>query len=64
MPVWPHKDCKARGIAFNPLYPSVPDAAARNPELYELLALFDAVRGGSARERARAVELLDKRLHA
>jgi hypothetical protein len=38
----------------------VPQAAARNPALYELLALFDAVRGGSLRERALAIELLDK----
>ncbi len=28
----------------------------------ELLALFDAVRGGSARERALALDLLEKRL--
>jgi hypothetical protein len=42
----------------------VPDAAGRNPALYELLVLFDAVRGGSARERALAVDLLEKRLQA
>jgi hypothetical protein len=61
-PVWPHKDGTARGMAFYPLYPTVPEAAGRNPALYELLALFDAIRGGSARERALAAELLDKRL--
>jgi hypothetical protein len=44
------------------LYPTVPDAAARNPALYELLVLFDAVRGGSPRERAIALQLLDERL--
>jgi hypothetical protein len=32
--------------AFHPLYPSVSEAAERNPALGELLALFDAVRGG------------------
>lgn len=62
LPVWPHKNGTVRGVAYYPLYPSVPDAAGRNPALYELLTLFDAVRGGSSRERALALELLDKRL--
>ena len=44
------------------LYPSVPEAAERNPALGELLALFDAVRGGSAREQALALTLLEERL--
>lgn len=61
-PVWPHKNGTLRGIALQPLYPSVPDAAARNPALYELLVLFDAIRAGSPRERALAVDLMDKRL--
>ncbi|WP_202922371.1 MarR family transcriptional regulator [Pseudoxanthomonas koreensis] len=64
VPVWPSKDGTARGIALHPLYPSVPQAATRNPELYELLALFDGVRAGSARERALASELLEKKLAA
>jgi hypothetical protein len=61
VPVWPHKDGTARGVAFYPLYPTVPDAAKNNPALYELLALVDAVRGGSMRERALAIAELDKR---
>ena len=61
-PVWPHKAGSVRGAAFYPLYPTVPDAAARNPALYELLVLFDAVRGGSPRERAIALQVLDERL--
>ena len=61
-PVWPHKDGSLRGAAFYPLYPTVPEAAMRNPALYELLALFDAVRGGSSRERAIALPLLEARL--
>lgn len=61
-PVWPHKNGTVRGVAFYPLYPSVPEAAGRNPALYELLVLFDAIRGGSARERALALELLGERL--
>ncbi len=59
-PVWPHKDGKVRGVAFYPLYPTVPDAANYNSALYELLALVDAVRGGNMRERALAITELDK----
>ena len=62
VPVWPHKDGTVRGLALYPLYPSVPVAAERNPALGELLALFDAVRGGSVRERTLAVDLLEQRL--
>lgn len=61
-PVWPHKDGTVRGMAFYPLYPTVPLAAGRNAALYELLVLFDAVRGGSPRERALALEMLGARL--
>ena len=64
VPVWPHKNGTVRGIALYPLYPSVPEAASRNAALYELLVLFDAVRGGSARERGLAIDLMDKRLQA
>lgn len=62
VPVWPHKHGTVRGMTLHPLYPSVPEAASRNLALYELLALFDAVRGGSARERALAIDLLEQRL--
>jgi hypothetical protein len=61
-PVWPCKNGTVRGVALVPLYPSVPDAAVRNPELGELLALFDAVRAGSAREQVLAMALLEERL--
>jgi hypothetical protein len=60
-PVWPHKNGAVRGEAFYPLYPSVPEAAQRNPALHELLALFDSIRGGSPRERALAAKALDAR---
>jgi hypothetical protein len=43
------------------LYPTVPQAALRSQPLYELLAVFDAIRSGSARERALAVKWLDER---
>lgn len=61
-PVWPHPKGTVRGVALYPLYPSVPGAAAKNAALYELLALFDALRAGAARERKIAGELLAERL--
>lgn len=64
VPVWPYKHGTVRGIALYPLYPSVPEAAQRNPALYELLVLFDALRAGSARERTLALEMLEQRLQA
>lgn len=60
-PVWPDKDGTVRGETLYPLYPTVPQAARRNPVLHELLALFDAVRGGRPRERDLALQLLDQR---
>lgn len=60
VPVWPHKDGKARGVSLAPLYPAVPEAAARDEDLYAVLALFDAYRSGQARERAAAQKLLEK----
>lgn len=60
-PVWPSADGDRRGIAFHPLYPSVPQAARKDPGLYETLALFDALRGGAARERNLAAKLLEER---
>lgn len=61
-PVWPHADGSARGPAVEPLYESAPDAAARDPQLYDLLALVDAIRLGAARERKLAADLLRKQL--
>jgi hypothetical protein len=50
-----------QGAAVQPLYPSVPGAAQRDPELYHLLALVDALRMGRARERAMAEKEIDQR---
>lgn len=61
-PVWPHKGGGARGFALAPLYPSVPDAALRDEKLYALLALFDALRSGQARERNVAQKMLEERV--
>jgi hypothetical protein len=51
-----------QGPAIQPLYPSVPGAARRLPELYDLLALVDALRTGRARERAMAESEIGGRL--
>lgn len=64
LPVWPDPQGSVRGVAFEPLYPSVPAAARRDPYLYELLALVDAIRGGRARERQLAEKELVSRLRA
>lgn len=58
LPVWPHPNGPVRGISLAPLYPSVPEAAMRDEKLYALLALFDALRSGMAREREAAKRLL------
>ena len=51
-----------RGSALLPLYPKLPLAASKDQPLYELLALFDALRIGQAREREMARKLLEERL--
>lgn len=61
-PVWPHADGPVRGMALLPLYPKLPLAAMKDPTLYTLLALFDALRIGQAREREMARQLLEERL--
>jgi len=61
-PVWPDPDGEIRGQAFSPLYKSAPKAAREDCQLYELLVLIDAIRGGRAREREMAIKELKKRL--
>ncbi len=61
-PVWPHPAGQFRGIAFSPLYKTVPQAALQDPKLYELLALVDAIREGRAREREIAIHELSARI--
>jgi len=62
IPVWPHALGEARGIALEPLHPVVPGVALRDPKFAELLALFDTIRVGGARERGLAVKELGHRL--
>ena len=56
--VWPHPNGTVRGVGIEPLHPAVPFAAMQDAKLYELLALFDALRVGKARERGMALERL------
>ncbi len=63
-PVWPDPEGPIRGESFSPLYPSqsVVRAILADPPMYEAVALVDAIRGGSARERQVATELLERML--
>lgn len=61
-PVWPHPNGPVRGYALIPLYPSVPLAAERDPRLYEILSLVDAMRIGAARDREIAAKMVLERL--
>lgn len=36
-PVWPDPEGMARGVSFSPLYRSVPEAARRDHDLYDML---------------------------
>lgn len=61
-PVWPDREGTTRGLSVEPLHPSSPMAARRDPAFYELLALVDTLRIGSARERSLAEKELGRRL--
>ncbi len=61
-PVWPDPDGKTRGYELKPIYKAAPGAAKRDPKLYELLSLVDALRAGRARERRAAAAELRRRL--
>jgi hypothetical protein len=63
-PVWPDANGDAWGVALEPIHPSVPDAVRKDQDLAELMALVDALRIGSARERNLAKKELKKRLRA
>ena len=60
--VWPFAEGSVRGQTIKPLYETAPAAAQKDPKLYELLALTDALRVGRARERLLASKELEKRM--
>ena len=62
--VWPDREGTVRGESLEPLYASAPQAAASDPKLYALLAVTDALRVGTAREREVAGAALRELLAA
>lgn len=60
--IWPYSKGNVRGHSILPLYPTVVQAVQADSQLYELLALIDAVRAGRTRERNLALEMLKKKL--
>jgi hypothetical protein len=63
-PVWPHPHGPLRGIALEPLHPTVPDLALRYDDLGRRLALVDAIRAGDDRTRRLAEQALTSELRA
>lgn len=57
-PVWPCAQGTKRGVALAPLTKNVPVLALEDPVLYDLLAIVDTLRSGSAREIEQAQLLL------
>lgn len=60
--IWPYAKGHMRGHSIQPLYSSVIQAVELDPQLYEFLALIDALRVGRAREKNLALEMLKKRI--
>ena len=60
--VWHTTDGTSRGQQIVPLYPTVPQAAQNDSDLYELLVIVDTLRLGRAREKEIAADELAKRL--
>ena len=62
LPVWADAEGDIVGRTLSPLHPAAPIAARADPQLYELLAITDALRIGQARERKLAIQVLEKKL--
>ena len=60
--VWPYAKGYARGQSVLPLYYTIPQAIDVDNQLYEMLALIDALRVGRAREKNLALEMLRMRI--
>ena len=56
--VWPDAGGKVKGQAIVPLYPNQVLAVKDDEQLYDMLALIDAIRVGKVREQKKALELL------
>jgi hypothetical protein len=62
IPVWPDARGNTKGQSIEPLFKSVPIAVRKDPELYALLALVDAIRIGQPREVNLAIGLLKQHM--
>jgi len=62
--VWASPNGSIVGAEVKPLLPSAPELVERCPPVYEWLALIDAIRIGTARDRGAAGRLLSHRLEA
>lgn len=60
--VWENSEGNIRGQAIEPLYPTVPKIVEGDSQLYELLALVDAIRTGTARINSIATKELENRI--
>lgn len=62
--VWHYAKGEARGQRVDPLYPTAPEAALRDDDLYRLLVIADTLRMGRAREKEIAIAELNKYLQS
>jgi len=60
--VWPYAKGHIRGHSIQPLFNSVLMAVELDIQLYEMLALIDALRVGRVREKNMALEMLEMRI--
>ncbi|MBO7489890.1 MAG: hypothetical protein J6T88_06405 [Bacteroidales bacterium] len=61
--VWHYVKGSDRGQQIEPLYPTVPEAALRDEELYQLLVIVDVLRMGKSREKEIAIKELSERIN-
>jgi hypothetical protein len=60
--VWPYAKGLDRGLSITPLYHTIPQAILLDAQLYEILALLDAIRVGRVREKQLALKYLKQLL--
>lgn len=58
IPVWPDAHSTQMGQAIQPLIEPVPSIVKKDPRMYEMLALIDAIRIGGSRESELAKHML------
>jgi hypothetical protein len=62
IPVWADANGTVRGYSLSPIYENVPRIARKDADMYEWLALIDALRIGQAREHRLAQDIIKQRL--